>query len=384
MDFSAEINELKKSNQWRSLKVLELSEGSWISWERIKFLNLGSNDYLGMSQHPEVKKAFVQGIETWGTGAGASRLVSGTKSAHRDLEQALAEFSGKESSLVFPSGYMANMGLIAALAGKNDWVILDKIDHASLVDGARLSGAVLRVFPHLDYDALERLLQKAPPKNKKIVVTDTIFSMDGDAADMKRLVALKEKYGFILIADEAHAVGVFGQNGGGWALEQGAMDSVDFKVGTLSKAFGLQGGYIAASQSAVEFLINRCRPFIYTTGILPGLCVAALKVLELFRGMQKEREDLRSLASWARESLRGINTLNSVSQIIPIIVGDNTKVLEIEKYLREKHFFVPAIRSPTVKKGSERLRLSLTTEMNQEILAPLIAFLRKNLMTNTV
>jgi 8-amino-7-oxononanoate synthase len=368
MNFDAEIEELKKTHQCRALKICEFSEGPWISWKGKKLLNLGSNDYLGMSQHPEVIKAFVRGIEMWGTGSGASRLVSGTKSAHHDLEVALAAFSAQEASLVFPSGYMANLGLISALAKKNDWVILDKLDHASLVDGAKLSGAVLRVFPHLDYDALERLLQKAPSGNKKIIVTDTIFSMDGDAADLKRLGSLKEKYGAILIADEAHAVGVFGQNGGGLALEQGVMGSVDFKMGTLSKAFGLQGGYIAASHSAIAFLVNRCRPFLYTTGILPGICVAALKVIELFRGMQKEREHLKSLASWVRESLRerGINTLNSLSQIIPIIVGDNVKVLELEKRLYENGFFVPAIRSPTVKKGSERLRLSLTVGMTRE------------------
>ncbi len=377
MNFDAEMDALKQTNQYRSLKVLEPSEGPWISWEGRRLLNLGSNDYLGMSQHPEVKKAFIQGIETWGTGAGASRLVSGTKSAHRDLEKALAVFSHKESSLLFPSGYMANLGLISALAGKDDWVILDKIDHASIVDGARLSEAVLRVFPHLDYEALERLLQKAPSDKKKIIVTDTLFSMDGDAADMKRLAELKEKYGALLIADEAHGVGIFGKNGGGWALEQGVMDAVDFKVGTLSKAFGLQGGYVAASRSAVEFLTNRCRPFIYTTGILPALCVAALKVLELFRGMQKEREALRALAGWLREQLRaaGLETLDSVSQIIPVVVGDNAKVLELEKQLREMHFFVPAIRHPTVKKGSERLRLSLTLGMDQKMLEPLLAVL---------
>jgi len=375
INFNNELTALKEQNQYRTFKVLNGPNTATIHLGNGPLINFGSNNYLGMSTHPLVLKAFQKGIKKWGAGAGASRLVSGTSTIHRTLEAALAVFSKKDDALLFPTGYMANLGLITALADKDDLVCLDKLNHASIIDGARLSGAKIRVFPHRNMEYLEQILKSAPKDQKKIIITDSIFSMDGDATPLAQLVQLKKEYQATLILDEAHAIGVFGENGGGLAIAQGLIKDVDFKVGTLSKGFGLQGGYVASSKDAIDYLKNKCRPFIYTTGLLPSVCEAALEVLKLFSKMEKTRKSLQKKSSWLRIQLQALQlpTLNSVSQIIPIVIGDTAKVLHLEKQLLKEGFFVPAIRYPTVKKNTERLRISLMKHHTYEHLKQLLA-----------
>jgi 8-amino-7-oxononanoate synthase len=383
MDFAGEIERLKSEFLYRERRVAESLDDGRVRLKGRSLVNLGSNNYLGLSEDPRVREAFIEGIRRWGCGAGASRLVTGTLAVHRDLEQALARFSRKEAALVFPAGYMANLGLISTLASSGDWVILDKTDHASIIDGARLSGARIRVFPHRDLDALERLLRKCPAGIRRFVVTDTVFSMDGDLADLRGIAELKHRYGFTLIVDEAHAVGIFGDTGSGLAEEQGVCSRIDFKVGTLSKAIGLQGGYVAASRDAVDYLRNRCRSFVYTTGIAPGICSAALSALESIRADPGAGFRLRERAHRFRAALGeyGWSTRDSNSQIVPVDVNDPRRGLEIEKGLRRAGFLVPFIRYPTVKKGTERLRISLTARIEPERLDALEQWFRDNRFT---
>ncbi|EKD27138.1 MAG: Strongly similar to 8-amino-7-oxononanoate synthase [uncultured bacterium] len=367
MNISEQIEHLKLSNNYRKLKIIDKKEWPYIYINNRKLLNFGSNNYMGLADNISVKEAFIEGIEKWGAGAEASRLVSGTLKPHDDFEKALACFSKKEDALVFPSGYMANLGVITSFAEKDSLILIDKIDHASIIDGVKLSGAQFRVFPHRDYRYLEKILIKNNLKNK-IVITDSIFSMDGDRADLIELVRLKKKYDFILVVDEAHGVGVFGENGCGLASLLGVINDVDIKVGTLSKAFGLQGGYVASTKINIDYLKNKSRSFIYTTGITPGICVAGMKVLELFSRMNEEREHLQNISRFCRDEFhkKGVSTFDSKSQIIPVVAGDNKKVLELEKKLFEKGFFAPAIRYPTVKKGTERIRISLSSDNTLE------------------
>lgn len=369
--FKDEIKNLKDTFQYRNLKCIESAVNQFLYFNGKKYINFGSNNYLSLSSNKKVKKAYIDGINKWGCGTGASRLVTGSFKVHFELEKALADFSKKESALLFPSGYMANIGLISAISDKNDIIILDKTNHASIIDGARLSGIDYRIFPHLNYNYLEDILKKSNAK-KKIIVTDSIFSMDGDMADLKTLADLKNKYNAILIVDEAHAVGVFGKNGEGLSEKLNVTNDIDFKIGTLSKSFGLQGGYIAASNEAIDFLKNKSRSFIYTTAISPGICTAALKALELIKNNfeQKRIKYRKKFLKFAKElNSLGFSTCNSVSQIIPVIIPGNENVLAIEKELSIKSLLVPAIRYPTVKKGTERLRISIlekhtTKELN--------------------
>jgi 8-amino-7-oxononanoate synthase len=377
--FKDALEDLKAQNLFREFKILDSANASRVLLDGQELINFSSNNYCGMVEDPDIQSALIQGVKHWGTGAGASRLISGTSRIHDTLEQKLADFSGKESALVFPSGYMANLGLLSTLLDKEDLLILDKTDHASIIDGARLSGAKLRVFPHLNMSYLENILKNAPKNIRKCIVTDSIFSMDGDCANLQELVRLKEEYGAWLVVDEAHAVGIFGHHGSGLAEQEGLADQIDFKIGTLSKAIGLQGGYIAANNEKIAYLRNFCRPFIYTTGLLPAICEAALVVLEKFKDMAQSRKNLLDNSQILREGIQaaGFDTLNSMCHIIPILVGDNAKLLDLSEHLRKNGFLVPTIRYPTVKKGTERLRLSLTINHTRSMLDDFLQALRK-------
>jgi len=379
MNFKEEILQAKKSNQYRDISVLTSSNASSIIIKGKKLMNFGSNNYLNIVQNKRVLKEFLKSAEIYGVGAGASRLVTGTLSIHARLEKELALFSKKEDVMIFPSGYMANLGLLSTIASKDDLIILDKIDHASIIDGARLSNASVRIFPHKNLKYLETILQNSSQYSKKIIVVDSIFSMDGDSSDLKALVQLKKKYNAWLIVDEAHAVGVFGENGCGFSDASGVIKEVDFKVGTLSKAFGLQGGYIASSYDAIDFLKNRCRSFIYTTSITPAVCGAAIEVIKIFKNYQKERDALLSKASWLNKEFLSMNlkTCGTVSQIIPVIIGGEIKTFNIQQQLQKQGFFVPAIRYPTIKKGTERLRISLNKDHSKKDLKRFLSVLKE-------
>lgn len=353
-DLQAQSEAWRSRGLWRELREIESVSGTLIQWNGRELVNFSSNDYLGLAGSKELQDALHEGVDRYGAGAGASRLVCGTQSPHLALEKDLAQFKGTESSLVFSSGFATALGVIPALVGQGDTVIIDKLCHASLVDAARLSGAVLRVFPHNHLDRLEKLLQTA--KGRVLVVTESVFSMDGDCCDLANLVGLKNRYGAWLLLDEAHAVGVLGPQGRGLAAALGIEREVDLHMGTLSKAIGLSGGYLAAKREVIDWLINRARSFVYSTAMLPSLAHAAKKAIELASGVvgDERRNDL----------MRHLQQLNggshSTSAILPLILGEESMALSASHRLMEAGFLIPAIRYPTVARGAARLRLTCT------------------------
>lgn len=341
----------------RSLRPLDSPAGPKVIREGHELWNFASNDYLGLASHPALAEAFIEGIRRYGAGSAASRLVSGTLPPHHELEEAIAAAKGAEASLVFSSGFATATGSLPALVGKDDVVVLDKLCHASLIDGARLAGAVIRVFPHNDVAKLDRVLgviRKKQANARVIVVTESVFSMDGDLCPLREIVETKDKHGALLFLDEAHAFGVIGPAGMGLAAHLGLQDRVDFQMGTLSKAAGLSGGYLACSASWRDLLVNRARSFIYSTAPPPALAHASLASLALIRSQVGDalRESLfANIAAFAP---------GHPSPIVPLILGENQRALDAAKALEERGYLVPAIRFPTVPRGTARLRISIS------------------------
>ncbi|MFH1208955.1 MAG: 8-amino-7-oxononanoate synthase, partial [Candidatus Omnitrophota bacterium] len=265
--FSQELKSLKEKNLYRHLRILEDPQGTHATFKGRELLLFCSNDYLGLSRHPRVIRAAQKALKIYGVGAGAARLISGTSKAHAALEKKLAQIKGKESALVFASGFLANLGILTAFAGEQDVIIMDKLCHASLVDGARLSKAELRIFPHKNYKKCEELLQNSQGARRRILVTETVFSMDGDLADLRKLVRLKKKYDALLVVDDAHGTGVLGAHGRGATEEGGLSQKIDIIMGTLSKALGGLGGFVAANKVMTDTLVNFARPFIFATAL---------------------------------------------------------------------------------------------------------------------
>jgi glycine C-acetyltransferase/8-amino-7-oxononanoate synthase len=328
-----------------------------------ELLNFSSNDYLGLANDPTLKRAAVAAIEKYGVGAGASRLVCGNLQPYEDLERKLAAFKVREAAIVFGSGYAANVGTITALVGEGDMVILDKLDHASIIDGARQSGATIRVYPHKNLTKLETILQQGDAFRRKLIVTETVFSMDGDLAPLAEIVALKEKYGAWLMIDEAHATGLYASNRRGIAEAAGVEDQVDITLGTLSKALGCAGGFVVGSQLLIDFLRNRARSLIYSTALPPSVCAAAAAAVDFVMSEDghRRRDQLWRNVSALKNGLSAIGVPNeSRSPIIPIIIGEESAAVEVSRQLQERGIFVPAIRFPTVPKGKARLRVTVT------------------------
>jgi len=331
--------------------------------------NFSSNDYLGLSHHPRIKAVFREAIEQYGAGSTASRLICGTSEPHRELEATLARAKGTEAALTFATGYSTSLGVITALLNKGDTVILDKLCHASLIDGARMSGATLRVFPHNNVDKLASLLKsitaKATPENRVLVVTESIFSMDGDAAPLKEICKLTKQHGCLLMVDEAHALGVIGPTGMGLAEELGIQDQIDFHMGTLGKAAGVAGGYLATSQKWVELIVNRARSFIYSTAPPPAQAAAAAESIRLIQC--KEGKQLRDKLWQNIHIFRETTKMSAVCQsaIIPWMVGASEDALAISARLRDQGFLAPAIRFPTVPQNTARLRITLSATHDQ-------------------
>lgn len=361
-DITAQLDELRTQGLWRELRPLDEQDGITVRAEGREWINFSSNDYLGLAHSAEMRHALTEGIAKYGGGSGASRLVCGTHRAHAELEEALADFKGTAAGLTFSSGFAVALGTIPALMGAGDTIILDKLCHASLVDAARLSGATIRVFPHNHLEKLERLLQTA--KGRVLVVTESIFSMDGDAAPLREIAALKAKYGAWLLVDEAHAVGVLGPQGRGLAAELGVNQQVDLHLGTLSKAFGLSGGYLAASRQVIDLLINRARSFIYSTAPPIHLAHALGIILDLIRSDRGDalRTQVRNRAFQTQSLLSeiGIASPPAESAILPVILGEASRAMEISSRLRETGFLIPCIRYPTVARGSARLRITVS------------------------
>jgi 8-amino-7-oxononanoate synthase len=365
--FAEQIQALRARSLDRHLREIGTAQGPIVQLGGKRLMNFSSNDYLGLANDPKLREAAIAGIREFGVGAGASRLISGTQSPHLRLEKALAAWKGSEAALCFSSGYAAAVGTLPALLSKRDVVLLDKLCHASLIDGARLSRAILRVFPHNHLGKLESHLHWARlehPGSRVVVVTESVFSMDGDRAPLRDLIDLKKRFDAFLFLDEAHAVGVLGANGRGLAAEENVTADVDIQMGTLSKALGVSGGYICGSAGLIEWLINRARSFIFSTAPPAALATAALAVLEFLSS--REGEERRRLL-WRNIDLLGkALSIKPASAIVPWIVGDEQAALDLSKSLQAQRFFVPAIRYPTVARGSARLRITVSAAHEED------------------
>ncbi|NQU20923.1 MAG: 8-amino-7-oxononanoate synthase [Candidatus Nealsonbacteria bacterium] len=372
-----ELASLEAAGLRRRLAVRSGPQAVRIVLGRQKLLNFGSNDYLSLAADPRLVDAATDAAGHEGWGSGASPLVTGCGESHRQLQEELARFEGTEAALLCCSGFAANAGTIAALAGPGDVVFSDRKNHASLLDGCRLSRADVRVYPHGDWRRLDRLLAKAGGYRRRLIVTDGLFSMDGDLAPLRELADAAERHDAMLLVDEAHATGVFGRRGRGVAEHLGVEDHIDVRIGTLSKALGSVGGFVVGSRALIEWLVQRARPYVFSTAPPAATAAAAVAALEIVRDEPRRREGLLGRADRLRDQLRGQgwDVGTSASQIIPIIVGQPDRAMELSARLRQRALFVPAIRPPTVPDGEACLRISLTAGHTDEMIGKLLVAL---------
>ena len=378
-DLAARLDELRNHGQLRSLMAVEHQSGGDIVTQGKRYLNLAGNDYLGLATDAALCSAFYaarQGkgqLASLGLGSTASRLMTGNTGVCAQFEEELARFYQKEAALLFNSGYHLNVGLLPALSTRDDLILADKLCHASLIDGMRLSRAKVLRYPHLDYCAIERILARERDKYRHVfLVSESIFSMDGDCADLGELVRLKEKWGAVLYLDEAHGVGIRGAGGRGLAEEQGVLQGIDLFIGTCGKAYGGAGAFVVGQRSIIDYLINTARPQIFSTGLAPVNVEWLRFVLGRLPAMQAERQHVAALAEDLRQALlaEGLDTMGA-SNIVPVLIGDAARTLAVAEQVREQGYWVTAIRPPTVPQGTSRLRLSLNAAMTWERLAPL-------------
>ncbi|MCL1901353.1 MAG: 8-amino-7-oxononanoate synthase, partial [Firmicutes bacterium] len=351
----------------RKLRLINSAPAACVVIGGKEYINFSSNNYLDLSGNKEINAAACEAVDKYGFGGTSSRLVGGHLSVHEKLETELASFKNKQASLVFASGYQTNLGVLSALGCiENTCIIMDKLNHASLWDGTKLSGARIFVYEHCDMESFESVLKRTKSYKLKLAVTESVFSMDGDFVPLRDFTNLCIKYGATSIVDEAHSTGVFGKEGRGLADECEVSDKVDITIGTLSKAFAVQGGFVCGSRKFIDFLINKSRAFIYSTAISPAIAGAALKSLEIVKKSDDKREHLRKNSEYLREKLdkAGLNTSNSQTQIIPVVTGSNECTRELSQALLKNGIYVPAIRFPTVPEGQARIRISLTAGHN--------------------
>lgn len=364
---TAQLKDLRDDNLYRQLHALEGPTGTRVKIAGSEKLVFCSNNYLGLANHPAVVQAVKDGAGTWGWGAGGSRLICGNMTPHEHLQERLAQMLGKEACLTLTSGYMTNHALLSTIPQKGDLIMIDKLVHASLIDGARASGAQVRVWPHGQTDKLRRYLERGGYR-RAFIVTDSLFSMDGDFAPLQELVELKRRHEAVLMLDEAHTFACTGPEGLGWAAEAGLLDDVDIFVATLSKALGGAGAFVAGSKVMIEYLINRARPFIFTTATPAVNCLAAGAALDIVAAEPQRRQRLWDNSRYFRERCQQmqLDIGPSESYIVPIIIGSAAKAAAATQQLSEHGFLVPAIRPPTVKRGTSRLRISLMSEHTRD------------------
>jgi 8-amino-7-oxononanoate synthase len=368
------LEKRKQEHQFRTLKPLENQEGAHIiKNDGVEYINFSSNDYLGLTNHPELIKVSHEFASKYGVGSGASRLVTGTLSIHSELEKKLAEVFNAEEAILFNSGFQANTSILPALADRNSLILADKKIHNSLIQGAILSRAAFKRFEHNNYDHLEELLRNAGSDryNRIWIVSETVFSMDGDRNDIDRLIEISEKYNALLYSDDAHAVGVLGEKGLG--LNYGK-EGIDISLGTFGKAFGSFGAFALCSKEMKDYLINFAGGFIYSTSLPPNVIGAIDAALDLIPEMDQERTQLMNNVEYVRTEIQklGFDTAASNSQIIPIIIGDEQETIELSNQLKEKGLWVSSIRPPTVEKDASRLRITLSVKHTKEHLDKLL------------
>jgi len=363
-----ELDSLKKQNLYRRLRILDGEQKAHTTFDHRSVVNLSSNNYLGLTTHPRLRERALEAVQTYGVGSGSVRTIAGTMAIHMELERRLAEFKQVEAVVVFQSGFTANAGTVSAILTKEDVVISDELNHASIIDGCRLSRATVKVFPHKDVDAARRIIKDLPPTQRRLLITDGVFSMDGDLGPLPALCELAEETGCIMMVDDAHASGVFGKNGRGTIDHFGMHGRVDVQVGTLSKAIGALGGYVAGSRNLIEFLYQRARPFLFSTSHPPAVaaaCIAALDVLLEHPEIMEQLWDNTRFFKTGLERL-GFNTGISESPITPVIAGDSAKANRLSDRLFEEGVFAQAIGFPTVARDTARVRTIVTATHTRE------------------
>ena len=378
-ELSAELNNRKQQFLYRQRRTLETPQQPLVKVDGREYLAFCSNDYLGLANHPDVISSFQQAANIYGVGGGASHLVNGHSHAHHELEEALAEFTGRPRALLFSTGYMANLGAVNALLDKQDAVFQDRINHASLLDAGLLSGARFQRYLHNDVESLDKRLGKTEAR-RKLVVTDGVFSMDGDIADLPEIASACQKHNAWLMVDDAHGFGCLGKQGGGCAeYFDMPVEQLQVLVGTLGKGFGTAGAFVAGSEELIETLIQHARTYIYTTSMPPAVAAATLTSLKLLESENWRREKLQTLIKQFRQGCEqlGLQLMDSPTPIQPILIGESDKALEISQGLEREGIFISAIRPPTVPQGSARLRVTLSAAHDESQVEVLLSKLEK-------
>ena len=365
---TAELLRIEEAGLYRKLRRVESDQGPTLRLDGRDVINFSSNNYLGLANHPSLCKAAKEAIDRYGCGSGASRLISGNMTLHEELENKISELKGTEAALVFNSGFQANTGILSTLVGEGDAIFSDALNHASVIDGCRLSRANVVVYGHCDVDDLEQGLKDAPSIARKLIVTESLFSMDGDEAPLADIVSLAEKHGAMVMVDEAHATGIYEPNGSGLVAKLGLGDRVPIQMGTLGKALGGFGAYVAGSQALRELLINRCRSFIFTTSLPPAVMAMAIAAIDLIKKEPQRRQALRDNCQLLRAGLeaQGYSVRASRSQILPLMIGDATQCMKLSEDLLQRGVFAQGIRPPTVPPGTSRLRITLMATHKRE------------------
>jgi len=365
---ATELNALKEKGLYRKLRILEDEQKPKTTFDHRIVVNLSSNNYLGLTTHPRLRERALEATRKYGVGTGSVRTIAGTMDIHMELERRLADFKKTEAVVVFQSGFAANAGTVSAVLGKDDVVISDELNHASIIDGCRLSRAAIKVFPHKDIDAARAVLKSLPAGQRKLLITDGVFSMDGDLGPLPALCDLAEEYGCIMMVDDAHASGVFGKNGRGTIDHFDVHGRVDIQVGTLSKAIGVLGGYVAGSRALIEFLYHRARPFLFSTSHPPAVTAACIAALDVLLEEPHIVERLWDNTRFFQSGLKalGFNTGASEGPITPVIVGDGALAMKLSDRLFERGVFAQGIASPTVPVGKARVRTIVTATHSRE------------------
>ena len=363
-----ELDALKEQNLYRKLRILEDEQKAHTTFDDRSVVNLSSNNYLGLTTHPRLRKAAFEALERFGVGSGSVRTIAGTMAIHMELERKLAEFKKVEAVVVFQSGFAANAGTVSAILTKEDVVISDELNHASIIDGCRLSRAAIKVFPHKDVEAARRIIKDLPAGQRKLLITDGVFSMDGDLGPLQELCAVAEETGCIMMVDDAHASGVFGANGRGTVDHFGMHGRVDIQVGTLSKAVGALGGYVAGNANLIEFLYHRARPFLFSTSHPPAVTAACIAAIDVLMEDPEIIDRLWDNTKFFKAGLAklGFNTGLSESPITPVIAGESATAMKLSDRLFEEGVFAQGIAYPTVARDKARVRTIVTATHTRE------------------